>query len=94
MGDLGRAAMQWFYDCKRIFMFDWGDWDEGRAIFANWQPGTAATLDHLAVRKLITAVARNDRFSEGAWVEMFEDGFGVPLFARLLELEEYLARSR
>lgn len=43
------------------------------------------------VRKLLTAVARNDRFSDGAWVGLFEDGRGVLLYERLLEWEEMLS---
>ncbi len=91
MGDLAHAAMKWMYDNKRIYIFEWGEWDEGRRIFQEWNAATAAALDHLTVRKLITAIARNDRFNEGAWVGMFEDGYGVPLFSRLLELEDELA---
>lgn len=87
-------ALTWLYDHERIFPFDWGSWDEGRAIFTNCTPETPDSLDHLTTRKLLTASARNDRFFDGAWVNMFEDGIGVPFFARLLELEEQLAAGR
>ena len=83
--------MYWLYDSNRIFWFDWSEWDEGRKIFAHWADTTAATLDHLTVRKLITAIARNDRFNEGAWEGFIEAGEGPALYARLLELEEDLA---
>lgn len=91
--DLAYEAMHWLYESNRVFWFAWAEWDEGREIFASWQPNTADTLDHVTVRKLITAIARNDRFCEGAWTEFFEDGQGQALFARLLELEEHLASS-
>jgi hypothetical protein len=91
IGDLASDAMTWLYDSNRVFWFDWPEWDEGRRIFECWHDDTAASLDHLTVRKLITAIARNDRFCEGAWAEFFEEGQGPQLFARLLELEERLA---
>ena len=91
--DLAYEAMTWLYESNRVFWFNWPEWDEGREIFANWRPGIAATFDHLTVRKLLTAVARNDRFCEGAWAQFFEDGQGIELLARLLELEEELVRA-
>ena len=90
--DVARRAMRWLYDAERILGFDWPGWDEGREIFANWTDETADSLDHLTVCKLLTAVARNDRFHDGAWSGMFEHGPGVVLFARLLVCEEELAR--
>lgn len=81
-------AMTFLYDHGRIIPFDWPDWDEGRDIFKSWTDDTAATLDHRTVLKLLTAVARNDRFVEGSWVGLFEDGCALPLFRRLLGLKE------
>ena len=90
-GPIPESAMEWLYESNRIFNFRWAEWDEGREIFRQWTDATPAMLDHLTVRQLLTAIARNDRFCEGAWMGMFEDGFAVPLFTRLLELEEHLA---
>jgi hypothetical protein len=36
---------------------------------------------------LLTAVARNDRFSDGAWAAIFDDGRGQQLLSRLYEFE-------
>lgn len=88
---LAYEAMDWLYDSNRVFWFDWPEWDEGRRIFQEWTDATAASLDHLTVRKLITVISRNDRFNEGAWADFFDAGQGPALFARLLELEEELA---
>lgn len=93
MSEPARQSMRWLYDHDRIVWFDWGNWDEGREITRTWSDETAMSLDHLTVRKLLTAVARNDRFCEGAWVGLFERGRAQPLFARLLEHEEALAAT-
>lgn len=85
------AAMKWLNDNERMIKFDWPGWDEGRQIFRNWSPATAPSLDHATVCKLLTAVARNDRFNDGAWANLFESGTAQPLLTRLLELEEQLA---
>ena len=53
--------------------FDWTAWSEGRALFLDDHSRIAsATSDEL--RKLITAIARMDRFSEGYLGERMEDG--------------------
>jgi hypothetical protein len=36
---------------------------------------------------LLTAVARNDRFCDGAWASLFDDGRAQQLLSRLYELE-------
>ena len=93
MEPLAEKALMWLYDSNRVFWFDWPEWDKGRRIFQEWNDDTPDSLDHLTVRKLLTAIARNDRFSDGAWVGLFEDGRAQHLFARLLELEEELATN-
>lgn len=96
--ELAYDAMGWLYASNRVFWFGRAAWDEGREIFAQWTSPARGTvivesLDHLTTRKLITAIARTDRFCEGAWVGLFDGGFAVPLFERLLEHEEVLARE-
>lgn len=92
MSGLARQAMTWLYESGRLVSFRWSDWDDGREIFASWDDETAQSRDHLTVRKLLSAIARNDRFHDGAWVRLFEGGRGVPLFERLLECEEMLVK--
>ena len=91
---LAYKAMDWLYESKRVFWFNWPEWDEGREIFENWSDRRVASFDHLMVRKLLTAIARNDHFCEGAWAQFFEDGQGQLLFTRLLQLENELARKK
>ena len=87
MDELAYEAMAFLYDHHLIITFDWGKWDEGREIFRSTQEKRFASLDRLTVLKLLTAVARNDRFCEGAWAGIFEDGSAQALFKRLLEIE-------
>jgi hypothetical protein len=60
-----------FHDCGIVFPFDWSGWDEGREM-AEWDDFTG--VDMLTLRKLLTAIIRNDRFCEGALQEALEDG--------------------
>lgn len=80
-------ALHLLYDHHLIIPFDWARWDEGRAIFNGTDPDRFAALDRLTVLKLLTAVARNDRFSAGAWAALFNHGDGQRLLERLLDLE-------
>ena len=61
------------YRLDIIISFDWASWDEGRAILSN-QNFDFNSIDIPTKCKLITAIVRNDRFSEGALVETFESG--------------------
>ena len=81
-------AMEFLYDNDLIIKFDWGRWDEGREFFRNDDPNKYNSLDREQVLKLLTAVARNERFCDGAWASLFECGDAQKLFARLLEIEE------
>ncbi len=86
-GPLIEEALHFLYDNHLMIPFDWGRWDEGRAIFNSDDPNRFSTLDRLTVLKLLTAVARNDRFSPGAWAAFFDHGDGQELLHRLLDLE-------
>ena len=44
--------------------FDWPSWDEGRAIAGD--PDRVKTVDLLTIRKIITALVRNERFCDGS----------------------------
>lgn len=88
MDELSQEAMRFLYDHDLIIPFVWSEWDEGRAIFRDPAPDRFDHLDRVTVLKLLTAVARNDRFNAGAWTDLFEEGDGGNLFRRLLELEQ------
>jgi hypothetical protein len=81
-------ALKFLYDNELNIIFDWASWDEGREFFKNDDPNKYNSLDREWILKLLTAVARNDRFCDGAWASLFESGSGKKLFVRLLEIEE------
>lgn len=86
---LANRAMRFLYDNNLIIDFDWSSWDEGRQFFQKDDPKKFNNLDREYVLKLLTAVARNSRFSDGAWAQLFESGAAQKLFKRLLEVEEF-----
>lgn len=88
MSEVASDAMNFLYDHGLIVPFNWSGWDEGREIFQRTGVNRFDTLDQITVLKLLTAVARNDRFNNGAWVGIFESGSAQQLFRRLLELNE------
>jgi len=83
--ELADKAMKFLYVNKLIIGFNWGEWDEGRVFFKNNDPSKYNNIDREFILKLLTAVARNDRFCTGAWGELFESGGGKILFRKLLE---------
>ena len=75
------------YRLPIIISFDWGAWEEGRKIASN-DDFDYDTLDLPAKCKLITAIVRSDRFSEGTLVSAFESG----LILRILKsIEKQIA---
>lgn len=80
-----REAMTVLYD-HGIVVFDWMNWREGFELLEELTPERTATLDRETTLKLLSAVARQDRFSDGSWGELFETGKGLWLFERWLEL--------
>ena len=80
-------ALSFLYDNELIINFNWSKWDEGREIFASKDENKFDMLDRDTTLKLLTAVARNNRFNDGAWASLFESGDAEKLFKRLLELE-------
>ena len=81
---VARTTMQMLYQLELIIPFDWPNWDEGRKLL---EGNDLSKLDgqpkHILVG-LLTALARNDRFCEGAWGAAVEDGTIGKL---ILELE-------
>jgi hypothetical protein len=80
-------AMRFLYEHGLIVGFDWSAWDEGRTFLQRGGEDRFGDLDRMTVLKLLTSVARQDRFFEGAWVDIFDNGLAQDLFARLLETE-------
>ncbi|QQS69489.1 hypothetical protein IPP75_06320 [Candidatus Saccharibacteria bacterium] len=63
-----------FYGNEFIVNFKWSEWDEGRDWYKNSDESKYDALDVPTTLKLLTAVIRNDRFSDGALVGAFESG--------------------
>ena len=63
-----------FYSNELIVNFKWSEWDEGRDWYKNSDESKYDALDVPTTLKLLTAVIRNDRFSDGALVGAFESG--------------------
>jgi hypothetical protein len=61
------------YELSIMIDFDWGNWDEGRAMVRN-EEFNYDTIDIPMKCKLITAIVRNDRFCDGALAAAFESG--------------------
>jgi len=78
-------AMHFLYDNNLIILFNWSEWDEGRDFFMDDDPNKYNKIDRNFTLRLLTAIARNDRFCTGAWDAIFESGDGQNLFKRLLE---------
>ena len=81
-------AKQFLYDNDLVITFDWPNWQEGRDFFTSDDPQKFEKLDEETVLKLLSAIIRNARFNEGAWVNLFESGDGLRLFKRLLEIQD------
>lgn len=77
-------TMKFLYDKELIVDFDWGNWDKGRAIFKRNDDDKFNDISLIDLFKLLTAVARNDRFNGGAFARLFETGDAQLLFKRIL----------
>lgn len=66
--------------------FDWGNWHkEARRFISDSEALKKA--DELTLRRLLTAHARAERFSEGHFIEMFQSGHIMAILRRAKELE-------
>jgi len=61
------------YEKQIIFSFDWMEWKEGEAILNN-KNTNFMELDLYTLNKLIIAIVRNDKFSDGYLIRMFDEG--------------------
>jgi hypothetical protein len=66
--------------------FDWPEWNEGRELAA--APERIASVDLLTIRKLMTALVRNDRFCEGTLQGAYERGVIRAILLRIATLQE------
>ncbi len=56
-----------------IISFDWGNWPEGKNILNN-PTQLYDDLDTITLCKLLTAIVRSDKFSDGFLIGVLEDG--------------------
>tara|TARA_Y100000114_G_scaffold154645_1_gene177073 strand:+ start:3080 stop:3517 length:438 start_codon:yes stop_codon:yes gene_type:complete len=66
--------VSFMYDNKLVIPFDWPHWQKGRNWYALDDDSKYEKLDIQTALMLLTAVIRNDRFSDGALVNTFESG--------------------
>ena len=85
INELANNAMEFLYKNELIIVFDWMNWDEGCEFSSNTDQNKYDNLNREFILKLLTAVARNDRFCTGAWGALFETGEAQLLFKKLLE---------
>ncbi len=71
--DIVSQFLKIVYAIPIIIAFDWNAWDEGREMARN-KNFIFDSVDLITKCKLITAIIRNDKFSEGALVAAFESG--------------------
>ncbi len=70
-----------------MVVFSWPQWREGRRIYEGLTPKNIGELDLITTLKLLSALARSERFGDGTWAEVFESGRGLLLFEHWLNLE-------
>lgn len=81
--ELIQEFVQFMYDKDLVINFDWKNWQEGRDWFVLGDRGKYENLGIEMALKLITTAIRNDRFSDGALVYMFEHGVLPKVIDRL-----------
>lgn len=78
---------KYLLDKHLIVMFDWSHWSEGKALFKVADNDRFTDINPEDVIKLFIAVMRNDRFCDGAWADLFENGDAQRLLKRLLQFK-------
>lgn len=88
---LSDELMQALYDNGFVFMgFEWSTWDGARQIAEH--PEFLASADLETICKLLTVHARSDRFCEGHFGEVIENGEVLAIMRRLAAI--YPSRER
>jgi hypothetical protein len=80
-----QELMQALYDNGFVFMgFEWSKWEGARRIAEH--PEGLASADLETICKLFTVHARSDRFCEGHFGEVIENGQMLAIMHRLAEI--------
>ncbi len=70
---LTRQFVRFLYDKNMLPSFDWPEWQEGKELLRQKDPNFN-NLDTITLCKLLTAIIRTDRFSDGTLVGMMNEG--------------------
>ena len=71
--ELARQFVKFLYDKNMLPSFDWPEWQEGKELLRQKDPNFA-NLDTITLCKLLTAIIRTDRFSDGTLIGMMKEG--------------------
>jgi hypothetical protein len=83
MSDEAQAFVSVMYDLGWVYDFDWGRWlgtEDGRRLSGGPEAVAFATAGDLA--KLLTAIIRSERFSDGSIAGAFESGLLLAICRR------------
>ncbi|MDB4655644.1 DUF6508 domain-containing protein [Flavobacteriales bacterium] len=83
MGNIADRMMKILYQLDLIIALDWMNWDEGSALLSGNDLETLSGLQPHIIVGLLTALARNDRFCDGAWGAAVENGKVAKLLSEL-----------
>ncbi len=86
------AFVRTLYEQAIILVFDWPSWKEEAERYES-DPSSLEQADLLAVRKLLTAHVRADRFTEGHLGSVLRSGHIVGILRRLKRIRETMGRS-
>lgn len=92
---LTRSSSQFYkaiYEHRWVIGFDWGAWgDEAHSYMED--PDKLRTADIEAIRKLLTAHVRADRFVEGHFFHVLESGHITAILRRLKQIREEMGEG-
>lgn len=83
MSDAANRMMKLLYELNLIVAFDWMEWEEGSALLSGNDLEKLNELPAHIIVGLLTALARNDRFCDGAWGAAVEKGKVAKLLSEL-----------
>lgn len=78
--------VSFMYENDLVVKFRWTEWQAGRDWYALDDDSKYDKLDIETALKLLTAIIRNDRFSDGALVRAFEDGSFPMIIQKLITI--------
>ena len=83
LNDVAGRIMTILYELNLIVSFDWMEWQEGKELLSNDNLEKLTGKPAHMLVGLLTALARNDRFCDGAWGSAVEKGSIAKLLSEL-----------